>query len=197
MIPEASDVLTPDEEQCFSHRKVFWPQDGQCYALLKQGPCKHGEWLVASEESKNRWMSRKVTVSCKKMPCPCLAHDPDFCEVQLKWQNTSPNCRNCVTALAAEQDGICGPGEQLLTSPFGFGICGCRLRPKTHVSVDGNCYALHEQGPCQDNETLHWDPKSDAPICVPTVCPMGYVLAVEDGRCHYINTQGKLKIRGL
>ena len=97
----------------------------------------------------------------------------------------------------AEQDGICEPGEQLLTTPFGLGVCGCRLKPYLHVlwSFGNNqqrCYPLHQQGPCQQNETLHWNPRRNEPLCVPTVCPLGYVLSVEDGNCHVLNTQGKI-----
>ena len=97
----------------------------------------------------------------------------------------------------AEQDGICESGEQLLTTPFGFGVCGCRLKPYLHVpwsfgSNQQRCYPLHQQGPCQQNETLHWNPRRNEPLCVPTVCPLGYVLSVEDGNCHVLNTQGKV-----
>ena len=98
----------------------------------------------------------------------------------------------------AEQDGICEPGEQLLTTPFGLGVCGCRLKPYLHVlwSFGNNqqrCYPLHQQGgPCQQNETLHWNPRRNEPLCVPTVCPLGFVLSVEDGNCHILNTQGKV-----
>jgi hypothetical protein len=42
--------------------------------------------------------------------------------------NHQPNCggSHCRVALAAEQDGICGEGEQLRLNPFGKGVCDCR-----------------------------------------------------------------------
>ena len=57
----------------------------------------------------------KVKVSCKVRPCPCLEKDPDFCEVlvnqptfyQRTVQSPPHGCKDCITALAAEQDGIC------------------------------------------------------------------------------------------
>ena len=74
-----------------------------------------------------------------------------------------------------------------------IGICGCRLKPNLHVTwpLDGRCYPLHQQGPCQLNETLQWDPKKNEPFCVSSVCPPGYVLSLEDGTCQDLNTQGK------
>ena len=183
------------EETCFSSNKIHWPFDDQCYELLEQGPCSNGEWLVATKFLSQIDFKLHIKVSCKPRICPCLDTEPYLCEVQLENTSQTPNnCRNCIVALAAEQNGICRKGEQLLVSPFGYGICGCRVEPILHVvwPLDGNCYPLHQRGqPCQKNETLHWDPKSKEPICVPALCPLGFVLSIEDGGCHVLDTQGK------
>ena len=198
ILPGADDIFQPEVEHCLAQKKIYWPLDAHCYALLNQGPCSEGEWLVASKlQPRYSWQSPNIKISCKRKTCPCLADDPDFCEVELEENSresrNSRNCRNCVTALAAEQDGICGPGEQLFNSPFGYGICGCRSKPHLHVSwhQDGKCYPLLHQGPCRENETLHWNPRVERPVCVPKICPHGLVLSSLDGRCHFLHTQGK------
>ena len=48
-LPGETDLFTSDEKQCFSQEKIYWPQDGHCYTLLEQGPCKKGQWLVTSK----------------------------------------------------------------------------------------------------------------------------------------------------
>ena len=201
ILPDENAVLTPEMEDCLSQKKIYWPADGRCYSLLKQGPCHAGQWLAASKvRPRYNWQKPQIKVHCKVKTCPCLASDPDFCEVELRPDSNNPNCRNCVTALAAEQDGICGQGEQLFNSPFGYGICGCRTKPHFHVPWEaegGKCYPLHEKGPCRDNETLHWSPRQERPICVPRVCPEGLVLSALDGRCHVIHTQGKIHISSI
>jgi hypothetical protein len=190
--------MSPDEVRCLSQKQIFWINDGNCYPLLSQGPCLSNEWLVASEVfSRNPYLTstspQKIKISCVRKVCPCLGQDPDFCEIEIrKNSGNSGNCRNCVVALAAEQDGICDSGEQLFNSPFGYGICGCRKTPQIHVNwpIDGACYPLHEKGPCYDNETLHWIPEGTKPVCVPTICPIGKVLSIQDGRCHELGSQG-------
>lgn len=97
---------------------------------VPQGPCADNEWLVASKIAPSYYYSvanKKIKVSCKTKPCPCLKKDPDFCEVLMKSQT---ECKKCQVALAAEQDGLCGRGQQLFNSPFGFGVCGCRSKPR-------------------------------------------------------------------
>ena len=201
VLPFEDDHFTPQEEACFAQRQIYWSLDGNCYPLLQQGPCKVNEWLVAQEipssiffPTDNRESRKKVKVSCKRRPCPCSDSNPLFCEVLVKgslsYQNS--NCRNCVTSLAAEQDGLCGKGEQLLNSPFGFGICGCK---QGHVNwpLDGKCYPLYQRGgPCGSNDfSLHWDPNLQKPICILSLCPYGLVLSPLDGKCHSLGTQGK------
>ena len=51
---------------------------------------------------------------CRERLCPCTAERPELCEVEVE----DGDCR-CRVALAAAQDGICEPGEQLLVSPKG------------------------------------------------------------------------------
>lgn len=200
-LPNEIDVFTSDEQRCFSQERVYWPPDSNCYPLLQQGPCRIGEWLVVSETISSRpnynaaVQRQNLKVSCKIRPCPCLDRDPDFCEVLVKQPTSSRNrplygCKNCIAALAAEQDDICGQGEQLYNTPLGFGICGCRIKPQLHIRLSGTCYPLHSQGPCTDNHTLHWSPSLNQPLCVPLICPVGRVLSILDGQCHFLGAQG-------
>ena len=191
ILPDENAALAPEMERCLAQKKIYWPADSQCYTLLTQGPCHSGHWLVASKiQPRYNWQKPQIKIHCKAKKCPCLASDPDFCEVEM--ENSAVNCRGCVTALAAEQDGICGQGEQLFNSPFGYGICGCRTKPHLHVpwNEDGKCYPLLGKGPCRENETLHWSQRSERPICMPRICPEGLVLSALDGRCHFMHTQG-------
>ena len=191
ILPDENAALAPEMERCLAQKKIYWPADSQCYTLLTQGPCHSGHWLVAAKiQPRYNWQKPQIKIHCKAKKCPCLASDPDFCEVEM--ENSAVNCRGCVTALAAEQDGICGQGEQLFNSPFGYGICGCRTKPHLHVpwNEDGKCYPLLGKGPCSENETLHWSQRSERPICMPRICPEGLVLSALDGRCHFMHTQG-------
>lgn len=194
---DSSQLFTPEEDRCFSEQKIYWSPDGHCYPLLIQGPCQSDSQWLALEESKTSSSSKKIKVSCLPRPCPCLASDPDMCEVLLKQENNQ-SCRNCFTALAAEQNGLCGQGQQFFNSPFGFGICGCRAKPNMHVKwpLDGKCYPLYDlsSSPCSYGQTLHWDSKTEAPLCVTSVCPQGLVLAPQDGKCYSLGSQGTFSI---
>ncbi len=104
VLPFPTDLLTSAQEKCFSQGNClrlnlifighfYWPlleqilwTDGRCYPLAKRGPCEAGEWLVISEADENNAMfalNTKIKASCRKLKCPCLASDPDFCEVEV------------------------------------------------------------------------------------------------------------------
>ena len=89
-----------------SRVQIFWPADGECYSLLTRGPCARDTWLVA----------RGGHVTCQPRACPCDPALPGLCEVELRNVTACGDTRHgsCVVALAAEQDGHCGEGEQLL-----------------------------------------------------------------------------------
>ena len=65
------------------------------------------------------------TVVCRERLCPCTAERPELCEVEVE----GGDCR-CRVALAAAQDGICEPGEQLLVSPTG------QINPRRELRED-------------------------------------------------------------
>ena len=67
--------------------------------------------------------------------------DPLLCEVPYESSSVcGPQCR---VAAAAEQDGLCGRGEQLLLTPFGEGACGCRVEPPHRRYRDGaRCFQV-------------------------------------------------------
>ena len=93
--------------------------------------------------------------------------------------------------MAAEQDGICEKGQQIIVTPFGDGVCGCIINPP-HMTWngDGQCHPLFEQGePCLENESLQFSPKENQTVCTPTLCKPGFVL-YEDGKCYMIDSQG-------
>ena len=119
--------------------QIYWPSDGQCYSLLTRGPCGRDQWLV----------TREARVTCVPRTCPCDPEAPGLCEVELRNVTSCDGRPRCVVALAAAQEGLCPPGEQLLVSPGGWGECGCLAEPP-HVQWpgDGACYQAHTRGPC-------------------------------------------------
>ncbi len=182
-LPHWKDLLWPREEHCLSEESVFWPPDGRCHQLLQRGPCNDTEWLVLVED-----FPGSVAIKCRSRRCPCSPEEPQLCEV---WHEGGGECADrCVVALAAEQEMLCRKGEQLLLSPFGVGVCGCRVHPPhARWHLDGACYALHTQGPCPTNHTFQWSPPTVRSLCVPSLCPAGLVLH-SDGRCYAIGERG-------
>ena len=99
--------------------------------------------------------------------------------------------KSCHVALAAEQDGICDEGEQIIVTPFGDGICGCRLNPP-HMKWNGDnkCYPLLSQGtPCLERQSLQYSKTENRTVCVATLCQPGYVL-YKDGGCYILGKRG-------
>ncbi|XP_023344856.1 uncharacterized protein LOC111714070 [Eurytemora carolleeae] len=97
----------------------------------------------------------------------------------------------CKVALAAAQDGICEPGEQLLLDPFGFGVCGCITSPP-HATWpnDGKCYPLYTRGPCDEGYQLTMSPSRLEPSCSPSLCGDERSVLYEDGECYFLGTKG-------
>ena len=193
-LPRLNGTMTLKEENCLKSDRVYWPHTDQCYTLLQQGPCNDNEWLVLNEGLS---VIEDINISCKIRPCPCRKTDSYLCEVLITKSSTDcgiskQQSQSCQVAMAAEQDGICAKGEQIIVTPFGDGICGCRLNP-AHIrwnGDDGNCYPLFDHGePCLENESLQFSPIEKRSVCVASLCKRGFVL-YEDGRCYRIDTQG-------
>jgi hypothetical protein len=179
-IPLNESGLEGRELDCLSKDRVYWPEDRQCYDLLSAGPCSRGEWLVLEKDGDEN------SVMCKERVCPCDSVHPEFCEVEVK----GSSCR-CQVAMAAAQDGLCEPGEQLLLDPFGFGVCGCITSPP-HATwpYDGKCYPLYTQGPCDPGYQLSMSPSRLEPSCRPAVCGDERSVMWEDGSCYPLGERG-------
>ena len=192
VLPRINGSMSFNEENCLKSSRVFWPHDNQCHPLLQRGPCGDDEWLIINE---GRFLNDDITISCKKRPCPCRKSDSYLCEVLVPKKviecGIEKEQKSCHVAMAAEQDGICDKGEQIIVTPFGDGICGCRKNPP-HMAwdQDGKCYPLFDHGePCMGNQSLQFSPADKRAVCVATLCKPGFVL-YEDGRCYMINSQG-------
>jgi len=162
----SSGSLTPEEDACMQLHKVWWPEDRSCHALLSQGPCGEGEWLVLNEDGSR--------VLCAERLCPCDPAAPELCEVEVEGSMSDPRWGRCRVAVAAAQEGLCQPGEQLLINPYGKGTCDCITSPP-HVrwSEDGHCYPIHSQGPCAQGLVIDISKSSMEPECLPNVCTAG------------------------
>ena len=192
-LPKLDKAMTIKEENCLKTNRVYWPHDDRCYSLLQQGPCNDDEWLTLNDEGA---LNDNVTIACSKRPCPCRRADSYLCEVLIPKKVVECGSiekiqKSCHVAMAAEQDGICEKGQQIIVTPFGDGVCGCIINPP-HMTLNGDvqCYPLFEQGgPCLENESLQFSPKENQTVCTPTLCKPGFVL-YEDGKCYMIDTQG-------
>ncbi len=185
VLPDPARRLRAEDVRCLEDEKVRWPEDGRCYRLLHQGPCDDGEWLVLTEG-----VAREILVTCAPRPCPCTADEPMLCEVLYRGKD-EPGCDDrarCRVSLAAEQDGICGHNEQLLISPFGTGVCGCRTTPRPHLRQDGVCVPVHTRGRCPPGYTLQVS--SGEPACVAALCREEEMILHTDGRCYEADTRG-------
>ena len=192
-LPKLNKAMSKQEERCLKTNRVYWPHDDRCYSLLQQGPCDDDEWLTLNDEDA---LNDNITIVCSKRPCPCRRADAYLCEVLIPKKVVECGSiekvqKSCHVAMAAEQDGICEKGQQILVTPYGDGVCGCIMNPP-HMTWngDGQCYPLFEQGgPCLENESLQFSPKENQTVCTPTLCKPGFVL-YEDGKCYMIDTQG-------
>ena len=189
VLPRLNSSISIKQENCLKSDRIYWPDDDRCHTLLQQGPCLDDEWLILKQSNND------IVIMCQKRPCPCRTSDPSLCEVLITKKVT--DCgqereeKACHVALAAEQDGICDDGEQIIVTPFGDGICGCRLSP-VHMkwNGDGKCHPLLYQGsPCPENQSLQFSKIENRALCVATLCKPGYVL-YEDGGCYRLDTQG-------
>jgi len=171
-----------EKQRCFDEDKMFWPLDGQCYPLLTQGPCPKDHWLVLKNSS-----SLELEMQCSVRVCPCDPSNPILCEVEMP-PGTS-DCR-CKVALAAEQDGICRHGEQLLVNPLGYGECGCVTEPPHLEWNDGLCYPLMTQGPCPPHQVYMVDEANGRPVCrlLDLECPENHVRFNDE--CHELGERG-------
>jgi len=169
--------FSEDERECLSQEKVYWPATASCYNLLTQGPCGGGAWLVLEDD----------VVFCRERVCPCDPSMPDLCEVEIK--DSDEECGRCRVALAAAQDGLCHPGEQLLVTPAGYGECGCIQNP-VHVvhPLDNRCHPLYYQGPCDAGFMVRWSDLMGEVSCQPGLCGDGAVF--DQGQCHHLGSQG-------
>ena len=48
------------DKLCYEEDKIYWPDDGLCYDILSQGPCKSSQWLV---------LDAIDTPVCNQFPC--------------------------------------------------------------------------------------------------------------------------------
>ena len=135
-IPE-SDVpnTRTTDDLCNDEGMIYWPDNGLCYSLLTQGPCPEGQWLQLSSQT-------PATATCAPQPCADV-------EMSVFW----PEICRCIPANKSEDGGygpedVCGPGSELVWSPYGEGVCTCQ--DDYYADEEGHCYEVGSHGPCED-----------------------------------------------
>merc|ERR1712013_526186 len=151
-IPE-SDVpnTRTTDDLCNDEGMIYWPDNGLCYSLLTQGPCPEGQWLELSSHT-------PASASCATQPC-------DDIETSVFW----PEICRCIPANRSEGAGygpedVCGPGSELVWSPYGEGVCICQ--DNYFADDQGHCYEVGSSGPCEDGYIWGADNDTDTIGCI-------------------------------
>ena len=122
-----------EEEQEFTANctgdEVFF--EGGCHQLASTGPCEAGQWLVL------------VAVLEGQVEAECRARR---CGEQEVWLSGSCSCLPATTATRSKVEEYCGEGGEVLVSPYGEGVCGCR--EGWEVGVAHGRQGVH-QGACR------------------------------------------------
>ncbi|XP_023328067.1 uncharacterized protein LOC111701135 [Eurytemora carolleeae] len=139
------------DEICNHVDQIFWPEDGNCYSLLDQGPCQDGQWLILNS-------TKPIRAKCALIPCPVGE--------QVFW---SALCQ-CIDIDNTIRSGryspleVCGERSRMVLNPYGEGECACEVG--FFKDNQGICHALGSQGPCDTG--LSWELVSDTVECVDT-----------------------------
>jgi len=149
-IPE-SDVpnTKTTDDLCNDEGMIYWPDNGLCYSLLTQGPCPEGQWLQLSSQTPAR-------ATCAPQPCADV-------EMSVFW----PEICRCIPANKSEDGGygpedVCGPGSELVWSPYGEGVCTCQ--DNYYADDQGHCYEVGSHGPCEDEHI--WGVDNGTVTCI-------------------------------
>ena len=106
---EQGEVVEQEvEEECTGDRIAY---KGGCWQLASTGPCGPGRWLVLQEV-----VGGGARAECQGRRC----------KMDEVWWATSCSCLAPPTAAPRAGPGPCGEGGQVLVSPYGEGVCGCR-----------------------------------------------------------------------
>ena len=105
---EGKEVEVVEEEECTGDRIAY---KGGCWQLASTGPCGPGRWLVLQEVA-----GGGARAECQGRRC----------KMDQVWWATSCSCLAPPRAALRAGAGPCGEGGQVLVSPYGEGLCGCR-----------------------------------------------------------------------
>jgi len=149
-IPESEVPNTrTTDDLCNDGGMIYWPDNGLCYSLLTQGPCPEGQWLQLSSKTPAR-------ATCAPQPCADV-------EMSVFW----PEICRCIPANKSEDGGygpedVCGPGSELVWSPYGEGVCTCQ--DNYYADDQGHCYEVGSHGPCEDGHI--WGVDNGTVTCI-------------------------------
>lgn len=126
----ANPVTSQKEaKKCLAQTKILSEEDGKCYDVTSQEPCREGEWLVLRDRD-------TLIGSCQPRLCQKMeeVEVDGICEIV--W-----NSKWCV-----------GRGERLYVNVYGKGECDCEDGWYRHS--DGECYQENTQGWCGEGDVL-------------------------------------------
>jgi len=106
-----ANIVLEAEEECESDKIPF---QGGCYHLASTGPCNPGEWLVLLSVTEEG----VPEIQCQPRKCP---------ETQIYWGQDCTCLKPSVNSGDLDDETrVCGEGGEVLVSPYGEGVCGCR-----------------------------------------------------------------------
>ena len=94
------------QEECTGDKVSY---EGGCWQLASTGPCDPGQWLVLEGVEEG-----EVLVQCRERRCSLQeVWWPETCSCLARGENTRSRA-------------VCGKGGEVMVSPYGEGVCGCK-----------------------------------------------------------------------
>ncbi|KAK9499942.1 hypothetical protein O3M35_002876 [Rhynocoris fuscipes] len=215
-LPAWSDPRqNPCAEEPGGWELIFWPEDGKCYRLFRQGPCPTSMELVPGNGPGSRPQCR-CPPGTAQSPRDALCHrlfeqgpcheNEYFAPVLRESKNGNADSSRWGACLKVEE---CGAGEAwwgrdercypvktrgpcpqglLLISHYGLGVCHCdnNTLNEYYSPETRTCHEHYTRGPCAKGQLFL--PRVDGPICACTNELPNYNPL--DGRCYPLGSTG-------
>ena len=120
------------QEECVGDKVSY---EGGCWQLASTGPCGPGQWLVLEGVEEG-----EVLLQCRERRCG---------QQEVWWPGT---CSCLARDEKTRSGGVCGEGGEVMVTPYGEGVCGCK--EGWEVGVDHGSSG-GQQGVCRSSPDWH------------------------------------------